>query len=201
MTPAAYPLLSRTLMNRWILVSLALAATLLGACTGGKETEAQTLDARERAAAQQAPRVDPEAELRKLSPAIPVYSGAEYRADFTRRDEVMIRNQFGDRSEVFTLTSDDPLPKVWHYYVTYLAQYRAWEPAPAYPPERKPARTLEVNLSEAMQDPFVPGSELKTTDRSVILQISETEGDPKTVIRYIITPQAPAVAALSILGR
>lgn len=198
---AAYPLLPCSRMDRSILASLALAAVLLGGCTGGQETEAQTLEAKEQAAAEQAPQVDPEAELKKLSPAIPVYSGAEYRADFTRRDEVMIRNQYGDQSEVITLTSDDPLPKVWHYYVTYLAQYRAWEPAPPYPPENKPARSLEVNLSDAMQDPFVPGSELKTTDRSVILQISETEGDPKTVIRYIITPQTPAVAALSMFGR
>lgn len=188
-------------MDRRILASLALAASLLAACTGGQETEAQTLEAKEQAAAQTAPRVDPEAELKKLSPAIPVYAGAEYRADFTRRDEVMIRNQYGDRSEVITLTSDDPLPKVWHYYVTYLAQYRAWEPVPSYPPDGRHARSLEVNLSQAMQDPFVPGSELKTTDRSVILQISETESDPKTVIRYIITPQSPTIAALSILGR
>jgi hypothetical protein len=188
-------------MDRRILAPLALAATLLAACTGGQETEAQTLEAKEQAAKQAQPQIDPEAELKKLSPAIPVYAGAEYRADFTRRDEAMIRNQYGDRSEVITLTSDDPLPKVWHYYVTYLAQYRAWEPAASYPPGNKQWRSLEVNLSEAMQDPFVPGSELKTTDRSVILQISETEGDPKTVIRYIITPHTPAVAALSMFGR
>ncbi len=188
-------------MDRRILAPLALAATLLAACTGGQETEAQTLEAKGPVAKQQEPQVDPEAELRKLSPAIPVYAGARYRADFTRRDEVMIRNQYGDRSEVLTLTSNDPLPKVWHYYVTYLAQYRAWEPASPYPPGNKQARSLEINLNEAMQDPFVPGSELKTTGRSVILQISETEGDPKTLIRYIITPQAPAVAALSILGQ
>jgi hypothetical protein len=189
-------------MNLRILASLALAASLLLACTGGQETEAQTLEAKEQAAAQPAPRqVDPEAELKRLSPAIPLYAGAVYRADFTRRDEVMIRNQYGDRSEVITLTSDDPLPKVWHYYVTYLSQYRAWEPAPSYPPGNKQVRSLEVNLSQAMQDPFVPGSELKTTDRSVILQISETESDARTVIRYIITPQSPAIAALSILGR
>jgi hypothetical protein len=183
-------------MDRRIFTSLALVAALLAAgCTGGQETEAQTVQ-NEEAAAQAKAEVDAAAQLKQLSPAIPVYEGATYRADFTRRDEVMIRNQYGDRSEVITLTSSDPLPKVWHYYVTYLAQYRAWEPAAPYPPENKQYRTLEVNLSQAMQDPFVPGSELKTTDRSVILQISETEGDPKTVIRYIITPQAPAVAAM-----
>lgn len=181
-------------MDRRILATGILAAALLfAACTGGQETSAQMIE-EEKGPQQQAAAVDPKAELRQLSPAIPLYAGASYRADFTRRDEVMIRNQYGDQSEVITLTSNDPLPKVWHYYVTYLSQYRAWDPASPYPPEEKQWRSLEVNLSEAMQDPFVPGSELKTTDRSVILQISETAGDPKTVIRYIITPQAPHVA-------
>ncbi|HEU5163030.1 MAG TPA: hypothetical protein VFV54_07790 [Thermoanaerobaculia bacterium] len=188
-------------MDRRILASVTLAAALtLAACTGGQETSAQEIDENKKTA-EAAQQVDAAAQLRQLSPAIPLYAGASYRADFTRRDEVMIRNQYGDRSEVITLTSDDPLPKVWHYYVTYLAQYRAWEPAASYPPEKKEQRSLEVNLSEAMQDPFVPGSELKTTDRSVILQISETDGDPKTVIRYIITPQAPAAAVAAALGR
>jgi hypothetical protein len=182
-------------MNRRIGAIAALAGALvLGACTGGQETSAQTTDGKEQAA-EGAPAIDAQAELRKLSPAIPLYGNASYRPDFTRRDEVMVRNQYGDRSEVITLTSDDPLPKVWHYYVTYLAQYRAWEPAPPYPPSNRQARALEVNLSQAMQDPFVPGSELKTTDRSVLLQISENDGEPRTVIRYIITPQAPAAAA------
>ena len=192
---AAYPLLFTPRMDRRILASLTLAAALaLAACTGGQETSAQEID--EKKTAEEAKQqLNAAAELRQLSPAIPLYAGASYRADFTRRDEVMIRNQYGDRSEVITLTSEDPIPKVWHYYVTYLAQYRAWEPAAPYPPEKKDQRSLEVNLSEAMQDPFVPGSELKTTDRSVILQISETDGDPKTVIRYIITPQAPAAVA------
>jgi hypothetical protein len=192
---AAYPLLYTPFMDRRILASVSLAAMLvLAACTGGQETSAQTLEEEKKTAAEAAA-VNAEAELRRLSPVIPLYAGADYRADYTRRDEVMIRNQYGDRSEVITLTSEDPLPKVWHYYVTYLAQYRAWEPAAAYPPSKRQGRSLEVNLSEAMQNPFVPGSELKTTDRSVILQISETDGDPKTVIRYIITPQAPGVAA------
>ncbi len=187
-------------MDRRVLAGITLAASLLAAaCTGGQETEAQTLEARkEGAPPQQEAGFDAEAELRRLSPAIPVYAGAAYRADFTRRDEVMIRNQYGNRSEVITLASDDPLPKVWHYYVTYLAQYRAWEPAASYPPENKQWRSLEVNLSEAMRDPFIPGSELKTTDRSVILQISETDGDPRTVIRYIVTPQPPSIASMAM---
>jgi hypothetical protein len=29
---------------------------------------------------------------------------------------------------------------------------------------------------------------LKTTDKQVMLQVAETEAEPKTVIRYIITP-------------
>ncbi|HVR44672.1 MAG TPA: hypothetical protein VMS56_14650 [Thermoanaerobaculia bacterium] len=172
-------------------IALALAWTL-GGCTGGQETSAETLDRAEaRQQAADAPSLDARAKLIELGPAIPIYAGARFREDFTRRDAVMVRNEFGDGAEVLTLASDDAIPKVWHYYVTYLAQYRAWEPPPAFPPEKKNWRTLEVDLTEAMQDPFVPGTNLKATDRRVILQISETEAEPPTIIRYIITPQSP----------
>ena len=50
-----------------------------------------------------------------------------------------------------------------------------------------------MQLNEAMQDPFIPGEELRSP-KLVTLQVAETEAEPKTVIRYIITPM-PQVAA------
>lgn len=181
-------------IRRHLLVACAALGLALAGCTGGQETSAETLDASEPRQAESAGEVDARTKLSRLGETIPLYTGARYREDFTRRDAVMIRNQYGDRSEVITLASSDALPKVWHYYVTYLAQYRAWEPVPAYPPENQNWRMLEVNLSEAMQDPFIPGTQLKMTDRNVILQITETEADPPTLIRYIVTPQRVAMA-------
>lgn len=168
---------------------LSLGLTL--GCTGGQETSAGTIENEQPRAEESAESFDAKEKLGQLSPSIPLYTGAEYREDFTRRDSVMVRNQYGNEAEVVTLASDDALPKIWHYYVTYLAQYRAWEPVSAYPPERKNWRTLEVNLTEAMQDPFVPGTNLKLTDREVILQIAETEAQPETLIRYIIRERQP----------
>jgi len=43
-----------------------------------------------------------------------------------------------------------------------------------------------------MQDPFIPGDTLKPGGPHVTLQVAETEAEPKTVIRYIITPEAIA---------
>ncbi|MFN2238115.1 MAG: hypothetical protein ABR524_01870 [Thermoanaerobaculia bacterium] len=168
---------------------LSLGLTL--GCTGGQETSAGTIEPEQSRTEGSAEGFSAKEKLGQLSPAIPLYTGAEYREDFTRRDSVMVRNQYGDEAEVVTLASDDALPKIWHYYVTYLAQYRAWDPVSAYPPERKNWRTLEVNLTEAMQDPFVPGTNLKLTDREVILQIAETEAQPETLIRYIIRERQP----------
>ena len=159
-------------------------------CTGGQETEAQELDASQAPPASEHPSVDAARRLHEISPAIPLYTGAAYRPDLTRRDSVMVQQQFGPQSEVITLGSDDSFPQVWHYYVTYLAQFRGYQPPDPYPPENKDWRTLEVHLNEAMKDPFVPGDKF-VQDRQVILQISETEADPETVIRYIVTNQVP----------
>ena len=45
-----------------------------------------------------------------------------------------------------------------------------------------------------MQDPFIPGDMLKPGDKQVTLQVAETEAEPKTVIRYVIT-QKPIASA------
>jgi hypothetical protein len=48
---------------------------------------------------------------------------------------------------------------------------------------------MQINLGTAMRDPFIP-EEGRSLERNVLLQISESEGDAATVIRYIITPRA-----------
>jgi hypothetical protein len=123
-----------------------------------------------------------------MSNAIPEYARARYRDDLTRRDEIMIRNQYGPQADVITLATDDSFPQVYHYYITYLAQFRAYPAQPPYPAPQN-WRSLEVQLNQAMQDPFIPGDVLKAGSRQITLQIAETEAEPKTVIRYIITSQ------------
>ena len=100
-------------------------------CTGGQESKAAEEQAPKKngiaaaataastteTAAQPAP-VDPKAALKSISPAIPIYAGARYRDDLTRRDSVMIRNQYGPTAEVYTLATDDSFPQVYHYYTT-----------------------------------------------------------------------------------
>ncbi len=126
--------------------------------------------------------------LKEINSAIPVYADARFRDDLTRRDSVMIRKQYGPKAEVYTLATDDSFPQVWHYYTTYLAQFRANPPLNPYPPEGT-WRSMEVHLNEAMQDPFIPGDTLKPGARQITLQLAETEAEPRTVIRYIITPE------------
>ena len=190
--------------RRWITVFVALliACTSLLRCTGGQESKAsEELAPRKNGltttspqpAVSQTPQVDARAALRSISGAIPIYAGAKYRDDLTRRDSVMIKNQYGPNAEVYTLATDDSFPQVYHYYTTYLAQFRAY-PTQAPYPATQTWRTLEIQLNQAMQDPFIPGDMLKPGDRQVTLQIAETEAEPKTVIRYVITPQ-PVQAA------
>ena len=178
-------------------VAAALMA-LLGGCYGGQEGSAAEEQvpkknpiATDTAIGQQhePPQVDPRRELKTISPAIPVYAGAKYRDDLTRRDSVMIKNQYGSGAQVITMATDDSFPQVYHYYTTYLAQFRAYPPQPPFPPQQN-WRTLEVQLNQAMQDPFIPGDTLKAQDKQVTLQVAETEAAPRTVIRYIITPAA-----------
>lgn len=175
-----------------------LALALFSSCTRGSETRAS--DQAAETAETRAP-VNATQEIARINPSIPLYTGAEYRQDLSRSDEVMIRNQYGDGAQVYTLATDDSYPQVYHYYTTYLAQFRAFPAQETYPPQRKDWRTLEVQLNEAMQDPFIPGKALDPNGKQVTLQIAETEASPKTVIRYIVTdrppmgPQAPVATA------
>jgi len=188
-------------MKRSGAAALALSTALLvSACTGGQEGTAAEeqqpkknpikTESGQATATQPQPAtpVDVRKELRSLSAAIPIYANAQYRDDLTRRDSVMIKNQYGPQSEVYTLATDDSFPQVYHYYTTYLAQFRAYPSQPPFPPQQN-WRTLEVHLNEAMQDPFIPGDTLKQADKQVTLQVAETEAEPRTVIRYIITTQ------------
>ncbi len=166
------------------------------ACTGGSETNAadgKTPVSSESPASQ--PQVHAQDALADIHRAIPIYQGAEFREDLTRSDQVTIRNRYGPGAAVYTLASDDSFPQVYHYYTTYLSQFRAY-PAPSpLPSSQKNWRTLEVQLNQAMQDPFIPGEALDLNGRQVTLQIAETETEPKTVIRYIVTPRPAAPPA------
>ena len=186
--------------------ALALSGALLAGCTGGTEGSAAeekapqknpivTSSAPTETAAQ--PQADPRQEIKSINRAIPIYAGAKFREDLTHRDAVMVRNQYGPQAEVYTLATDDSFPQVYHYYTTYLAQFRAYPAKPPYPPDQD-WRTLEVQLNQAMQDPFIPGEALKPGDKQVTLQVVETEAEPKTVIRYIVTPVPPTSSQLAV---
>jgi hypothetical protein len=189
---------------RTALGAATLALTLAG-CTGGQESSAAEehaprknpiVTAKNPSPVRAPPAIDAAKELRQISPAIPLYAGAAYREDLTRRDTVMIRNQYGPKAEVYTLATDDSYPMVYHYYTTYLAQFRAYPPQQPFPPGQQNWRTLEVHLNQAMQDPFIPGDTLSPNGKQVTLQVAETEAEPHTVIRYIVTDQGtPATPA------
>ena len=185
--------------RRWGVRAAAAASLLIlsiAGCTGGEETTAQEIPpAGVDQSSLSAKKVDPAKALSSISPAIPFYDGASYRGDLSARDSVMFRNQYGPRSEVYTLATDDSFPQVYHYYVTYLAQFRGYEPPSPLPPENRDWRVLEVHLNHAMTDPFIPGDALAPNDRQVILQVAETEAEPQTIIRYIVAPNPIAAAA------
>jgi hypothetical protein len=186
--------------------ALVLTAFLAAGCTGGTESNAATEEQQQqaaKAAAAEAKKTDVRGELGQINEAIPVYAGAEYRDDLTKRDEVMIRNQYGQDAQVYTLASDDSFPQVYHYYTTYLAQFGGFSYNDRYPSSRDNWRTLQVQLNQAMQEPFVPGTTLALNGKQVILQLVETEAEPKTVIRYIVTPPGtgtPAPVATASAG-
>src|SRR5947209_15300379 len=103
--------------------ALLLCGALLTHCTGGQEGKAAEEQAPKKngiastsasptAAAPQPAQIDARAALKAISPAIPIYAGARYRDDLTRRDTVMIHNQYGPAAEAYTLATDDSFPQV-----------------------------------------------------------------------------------------
>ncbi len=170
---------------------LAFAST---ACTGGSEGNAAEESGNTAETAQAERKIDAHRELGAISPAIPIYHGAHFSADLSKRDEVQVRNQYGPQAKVYTLATDDSFPQVFHYYTTYLGQFRGFEPRDTYPPKQQQWRSLEIPLNQAMQDPFIPGQSLSPMGQQVILQIAETDAEPKTVIRYVVTPNVPVAA-------
>ena len=191
---AAYALLYRPLMIKGFAAALAMALLLLAGCGGTESKAASGQNPSKDAPAAEKP-VDPQQAIGSINPAIPIYQGAQYREDLTRRDEVMVHNKYGAGAEVYTLATDDSFPQVYHYYTTYLAQFRAFPAQDTYPPEQQNWRTLEVQLNQAMQDPFIPGEAMNPNGKQVTLQIAETEAEPRTVIRYIVAPGPPAAVA------
>ena len=127
--------------------------------------------------------------LSAISPAIPLYPGADFRNDLSSGDLAITRATYGSDAEVFTLVSQDGFPMVWHYYVTYLAQFRGWKPDAPFPLKNEQWRTLQLDLNQVMRDPFIPGTSLEQADQRVILEVQETGIDTGTVIRYIVVPE------------
>ncbi|HEY0140505.1 MAG TPA: hypothetical protein VGF48_06385 [Thermoanaerobaculia bacterium] len=189
-------MITRTLTGSAL--TLLLLGSLLTGCTGGTESNAAVEQTPSADAPDGQTNVDARQQLRTIGDAIPVYADAQYREDLTKRDAVALRNQFGDAAEVYTLASDDSFPQVYHYYTTYLSQFRAFPARDTLPSDGKQWRTLEVQLNQAMQDPFIPGRALNVHGKQVTLQIAETEAEPKTVIRYIVTPAGTAAPAATV---
>ena len=196
---AAHALLYQSVMTKGLLAAFAVVLILTG-CTGGTESSAANEQNPPREAPVPQKPVDPQQAIGSINPAIPIYQGAQYREDLTNRDEVMVKNKYGAGAEVYTLATDDSFPQVYHYYTTYLAQFRAFPAQDTYPPERQNWRTLEVQLNQAMQDPFIPGEAMTPNGKQVMLQVSETEAEPKTVIRYIVTPGPPPAPVATAAG-
>jgi hypothetical protein len=169
-------------------------------CTGGSESKAADESSAKAAAESAKSNVDAAKAITSINPAIPLYEGARYRDDLSRRDEVMIRNRYGAGAQVYTLATDDSYPQVYHYYTTYLAQFRGFPSQDTYPSEKEQWRNFEVHLNQAMQDSFIPGQSLDPNGQQVLLQIAETEAEPKTVIRYIVTPRAATPAPVAAVA-
>lgn len=183
-------------MTRLLRLSAAVLLAGLGTlgCTGGSETTA-AVDEPSRETATPRPLVNARARIAAISDAIPLYPGALYRDDLTRRDEVMVRRRYGVGAKVYTLASDDSFPQVYHYYMTYLGQFRSFPLQDPWPSGQQNWRTLELPLNQVMQDPFIPGETLDPNGPQVLLQIAETEAEPPTVIRYIVTGPAAGAGA------
>ncbi|MEO8216273.1 MAG: hypothetical protein ABI718_04235 [Acidobacteriota bacterium] len=177
----------------------AVMAILMGpGCTGSEKPGAQTAAASTPPQAQRQPApVDARQTIQSINAAIPVYEGADYNGELTRRDATMARTQYGPGTVVYTLATHDSFPQVWHYYVTYLKQFRAFAPVAPYPPSNQIARSIEVKLNEAMRDPFIPGDSLDQSGKQVVLQVAESESGEGSIIRYIVRPEQPQTQAVA----
>jgi len=160
---------------------------LIAGWGGGQPTSAQTLDTSVRPANGNAN--DPAVRLARISPAIPIYDGASYRPDLSGRDARLVRIENDSDAEVWVLATEDAFPQVWHYYVSYLGQFRGWKPVAPYPRTSPRGRRLDLDLNQVMRDPFIPGDSLDSANSDVRLEIVETTSHPRTLIRYIVTPR------------
>lgn len=175
------------MLRRQVLVLLILLL-MVGGCR--QEEQASTSTAASDAAAETAAAPETPPEIRKtldqIQPAIPLWTGARATSDSVRRQ---------GSSTVIDLWTNDSFPMVWHYYVTYLAQYRAWEPLDPYPDRTDEGRSLQLDLNEVMRDPFVPDTSLDPGDPHVILMIREDVSRNRVNIRYVIEPPEPVATS------
>lgn len=130
----------------------------------------------------------PVALLESISPAIPVYPSLAYSAELTRQDNVNAERLYGPQAQIWTFSTANSLPKVWHYYSTWLGMFRGEATLPAFPRGSEMGRSAQIELSQAMQQPFIPGDEVEPGAHRVILELAETNTRARTVVRYIITP-------------
>src|SRR5437016_1184972 len=101
------------ILRRGLTCAALVAAGMLAAgCTGGTEGKAAEEKAPQKnpivtasapAEAPAQPEIDAKQELKSINHAIPIYAGAKFRDDLTRRDAVMIRNQYGPQASVHPL--------------------------------------------------------------------------------------------------
>lgn len=117
------------------------------------------------------------AALDQIQPAIPLYSGARLRPGNQRR------------AGTWELLSDDPFPMVWHFYVTYLEQYRDWDHPAPFPRPRDTMRQLQLDLNEIMKNPFAPGTDLPEDAPRVTIDLRELPSARGTAIQYKIEPR------------
>lgn len=177
-------------MFRRATLPLSLLLTLVSAVSlacSGREGSASAASA---AAAEADPYRDarPLEMLEAISPAIPVFPLAEYSPDLTRQDNMNASRIWGADSEVWTFVTANSYPKVFHYYTNWLGMFRAFDAPDSIPDESETLRTYQVNLNDAMQQPFVPGDEIEPGAHRVLLELAETDTRTHTVIRYIIVP-------------
>lgn len=167
-------------------MTIALLSLAVAGCHG-REGSANAASA---AAAADDPyrNAQPLALLETISPAIPVYPSAEYSPDLTRQDNMNSDRIYGADSEVWTFVTANSYPKVHHYYVNWLGMFRAYDAPDSIPDDSETLRSFQVNLNEAMQQPFVPGDEIEPGANRVLLELAESDTRRHTIIRYVIIP-------------
>lgn len=173
--------------RRTAIVIACLTVATLPRCTGDENAASAQEHASKPLAGTEWP-LTPFQQIHGISKSIPIYPNSSFRDDLSRQDLQTFRTQYGADTITYTFGTDDAFPQVWHYYVTYLSQYRDFKPMRPFPPENQKLRTIEIPLNKVMQDPFIPGEAYGAATTAVVLQVVETDSDPRTIIRYVVKP-------------